>query len=69
MTVRTAAEDDVQSEGVSPGTFSVLDLNPLTAKFYIGGAPGSAGVSCTWGCFIGMSISLMLCFLFGSWRV
>ena len=45
VTVRTADEDDVINEGVSPGTFSVLDLKPQTARFYIGGVPSTAGVS------------------------
>jgi laminin alpha 3/5 len=42
--VRTADENDVTVEGESPGTFSVLDLDSRTAKFYVGGVPESAGV-------------------------
>ena len=44
VTVRTADEDDDTVEGESPGTFSVLDLDSETAKFYVGGVPDSAGV-------------------------
>ena len=45
LTVRTQDEPDSVAEGESPGTYSVLELHPATAKFYVGGVPDSAGVS------------------------
>ena len=44
MIIRTEDEDDSVQEGESPGTFSVLDLNPVTSKFYVGGVPENIGV-------------------------
>lgn len=42
--VRTEDEDDSVEEGESPGTFAVLDLDPISTKFYVGGVPENIGV-------------------------
>ena len=43
--MRTEDEDDSVEEGESPGTFSVLDLDTVGSKFYVGGVPENVGVS------------------------
>ena len=45
LIVRTENEEDSVEEGESPGTYSVLDLNPVSSKFYVGGVPENVGVS------------------------
>ncbi|KAK6179097.1 hypothetical protein SNE40_011531 [Patella caerulea] len=39
LTIRTDKQDDTKVSGQSEGTFTVLELNPLTTVMYVGGAP------------------------------
>lgn len=69
LTVRTQDEEDSVATGESPGTYSVLELNPATAKFYIGGVPDSAGVSTIrilYLCRLSIDLSVPLHFLLPS---
>ena len=45
VSVRTDGQDDVNTAGEAPGTYSVFDLHSTDTKFYIGGVPDNAGVS------------------------
>ncbi len=44
LRVRTEGEEDSVATGSSEGTFSVLDLDQLYTRFYVGGVPTRAGV-------------------------
>ena len=45
LTVRTDKQEDDVTEGSSPSTFTVLELNPATTSFYLGGVPDDVTVS------------------------
>ncbi|ESO94906.1 hypothetical protein LOTGIDRAFT_144813 [Lottia gigantea] len=42
LTIRTDKQDDTKVSGTSQGTYTVLELNPLTTVMYVGGAPDDA---------------------------
>jgi hypothetical protein len=45
LTVRTDKQMDDVSMGNSKSTFTVLELNPATTGFYLGGVPADFNVS------------------------
>ncbi|XP_076440495.1 laminin subunit alpha-like [Babylonia areolata] len=45
LTIRTEKEEDDVTEGNSPSTYTVLELNPATTKFYLGGVPDDATIA------------------------
>ncbi|PVD23436.1 hypothetical protein C0Q70_16705 [Pomacea canaliculata] len=47
LTIRTDRQEDQKVEGTSEGTFAVLELNPATTKFYLGGVPSDVELPVT----------------------
>ena len=59
LTVRTDKQEDDVTEGNSPSTFTVLELNPATTSFYLGGVPDDVTVSA--GCFLRLLLRSAVC--------